>query len=45
MQPRWLVTLDDNLQPLNVTVRVGQVIITARFEVFNNYYTVSKNDI
>lgn len=25
MQPRWLVTLDDNLQPLNVSVRVGQV--------------------
>lgn len=26
MQPRWLVTLDENLQPLNVSVRVGQVI-------------------
>lgn len=25
MQPRWLVTLDENLQPLNVSVRVGQV--------------------
>ncbi|GBP85213.1 26S proteasome non-ATPase regulatory subunit 2 [Eumeta japonica] len=24
MQPRWLVTLDENLQPLNVSVRVGQ---------------------
>lgn len=26
MQPRWLVTLDDNLQPLNVSVRVGQAV-------------------
>ncbi|XP_047990980.1 26S proteasome non-ATPase regulatory subunit 2 [Leguminivora glycinivorella] len=26
MQPRWLVTLDENLQPLNVTVRVGQAV-------------------
>lgn len=26
MQPRWLVTLDENLQPLNVSVRVGQVM-------------------
>ncbi|MCP6198860.1 hypothetical protein NL445_27895, partial [Klebsiella pneumoniae] len=26
MQPRWLVTLDENLQPLNVSVRVGQAV-------------------
>ncbi|XP_063624181.1 26S proteasome non-ATPase regulatory subunit 2 [Cydia splendana] len=26
MQPRWLVTLDENMQPLNVTVRVGQAV-------------------
>lgn len=26
MQPRWLVTLDENLEPLNVTVRVGQAV-------------------
>ncbi|XP_045772793.1 26S proteasome non-ATPase regulatory subunit 2 [Maniola jurtina] len=26
MQPRWLVTLDENLQPVNVSVRVGQAV-------------------
>lgn len=25
MYPRWLVTLDEDLEPLPVTVRVGQV--------------------
>ncbi|KAK9888118.1 hypothetical protein WA026_000390 [Henosepilachna vigintioctopunctata] len=26
MQPRWLLTLGEDLQPLNVTVRVGQAV-------------------
>lgn len=26
MQPRWLLTLDEDLQPVNVTVRVGQAV-------------------
>lgn len=32
MHPRWLVTLDENLEPLNVTVRVGQVCIYFFFQ-------------
>ncbi|KAJ8975359.1 hypothetical protein NQ317_000288, partial [Molorchus minor] len=26
MQPRWLLTLDENLEPLPITVRVGQAV-------------------
>ncbi|KAJ8931668.1 hypothetical protein NQ314_015384 [Rhamnusium bicolor] len=28
MQPRWLLTLDENLDTLSVTVRVGQAVDT-----------------
>lgn len=28
MYPRWLVTLDEQLEPLPVSVRVGQVRLT-----------------
>lgn len=27
MQPRWLMTLDENMEQISVPVRVGQVII------------------
>lgn len=30
MYPRWLVTLDEDLEPLPVTVRVGQVRVTVQ---------------
>lgn len=31
MYPRWLVTLDEDLEPLPVTVRVGQVCMMVLF--------------
>lgn len=31
MYPRWLVTLDEDLEPLPVSVRVGQVIFYFNF--------------
>ena len=35
MHPRWLVTLDENMEPVSVSVRVGQVCKLERCKWFH----------